>query len=633
MDFFTAQDVARRRTKWLVLWFGLAVIAMVALVNVIVLFTLGSDPQLQFITSILTAGIILVASGFKSMQLSSGGAVVANDLGGRLVMPGSADFQERKLLNIVEEMAIASGMPVPQVYLMDQEEGINAFAAGTEPSNAVIGVTRGCLQRLSRDELAGVIAHEFSHILNGDMRLNMRLMGLVFGLLILSMIGRILVDVLKYQSFSSRRNSKEGGGLLIAFFLIGLGLMIIGGLGMFFGRLIQAAISRQREFLADASAVQFTRNPDGIAGALKKIGGVKNGASVVSAKASEASHMFFSSTGLFSFGLATHPPLALRIKAIQKNWDGKFLASEIEPVASTRQDSVQKDRQAQGGTMIPGFEFPSASMVAGLDGGHTIESVNLEAGEQLLHGIDHQLRVAATDREEAQGLIFGLLLSREAPLREKQLAAMVDFAGRDASELAHRWSERIGEMHSARKIALVDLSLPTLRGLSFQEYQRFRESTRMLILSDGRVDLFEFMIQKIIERHLGSHFEGGRSARIKYNHFKQLAKEANLLVSTMAELGAGSEQEAISAYQAATAPWGGHYQRKGTVSLDELGKALDSFDLASPTLKKELLESCGRAVATDGDLANREAEFLRAIADAIGCPIPLIISQLRETEN
>jgi hypothetical protein len=155
----------------------------------------------------------------------------------------------------------------------------------------------------------------------------------------------------------------------------------------------------------------------------------------------------------------------------------------------------------------------------------------------------------------------------------------------------------------------------------------------MIISSDGRVDLFEFMIQKIIERHLGSHFEGGRSARIKYNHFKQLEKEANLLVSTIAELGAGSEQEAISAYQAATAPWGGHYQRKGTVSLDELGKALDSFDLASPALKKELLESCARAVATDGDLANREAEFLRAIADAIGCPIPPIISQLRETEN
>ena len=217
---------------------------------------------------------------------------------------------------------------------MDEEESINAFAAGTEPSNAVIGVTRGCVQRLTRDELEGVIAHEFSHILNGDMRLNMRLMGIVFGLLVISIIGRGMVEMLRYQSQGRRRNSKEGGGALLALLLIGLGLLVIGSLGVLFGRLIQAGISRQREFLADASAVQFTRNPSGISGALKRIGGLAGLTKMKSAKASEASHMFFSNGGMFSFGLATHPPLDVRIKAIEKNWDGEFLESELKPVAS-----------------------------------------------------------------------------------------------------------------------------------------------------------------------------------------------------------------------------------------------------------------------------------------------------------
>ena len=277
MDFFEAQDQARKRTKWLLLWFVLAVVGVVVAVDLLLFFTIGRGQAMEIMlpASIGTAALILAASGYKSMQLNGGGSVVAQELGGRLVMPGSSDFEEKRLLNIVEEMAIASGMPVPQVYLMDNEEGINAFAAGTEPSNAVIGVTRGCVQRLSRDELAGVVAHEFSHILNGDMRLNMRLMGMVFGLLVISVVGRGMVELLRYQSYSSRRNNKEGNGLVMALFLVGIGLIVIGSLGVFFGRLIQAAVSRQREFLADASAVQFTRNADGIAGALKKIGGMQ----------------------------------------------------------------------------------------------------------------------------------------------------------------------------------------------------------------------------------------------------------------------------------------------------------------------------------------------------------------------
>ena len=427
MDFFEAQDQARRRTKWLVLWFILAVLGVVIAVDALVFFVAGQDVGMLIPVSILTAGVIFAASGYKSMQLSSGGAVVAKDLGGRLVMSGSTDFEEKRLLNIVEEMAIASGMPVPQVYLMDDEEGINAFAAGTEPSNAVIGVTRGCLQRLSRDELAGVIAHEFSHILNGDMRMNMKLMGLVFGLLVISIIGRGMVEMLRFQSFSSRRsNNKEGGGAVLALFLIGLGLLVIGSLGVLFGRMIQAAVSRQREFLADASAVQFTRNPDGIAGALKKIGGASLGSKMKNPKASEASHMFFSSGGLFSFGLATHPPLPVRIKAIQKSWNGKFEASEIKQVAAGRTEK-KKERKSPL-DILPGVSMLNAAEEMGSE-----DRRQLSSGEQLVQGLDEDWKQAAADREEAQALIFGLLLAEDDQLRQGEVSTFEEI-GRECGD-------------------------------------------------------------------------------------------------------------------------------------------------------------------------------------------------------
>ncbi|MDA7887834.1 M48 family metallopeptidase [Akkermansiaceae bacterium] len=630
MDFFQAQEQAQKRTKWLVLWFALAVIAVIAAVDLLVFAFLGQEmggdavPFLAVI-SLLTGGVIVVASLFKTMQLGRGGEVVAQDLGGRLVMPGSADFQEKRLLNIVEEMAIASGMPVPQVYLMDDEESINAFAAGTEPSNAVIGVTRGCVQRLTREELEGVIAHEFSHILNGDMRLNMRLIGIVFGLLVISIIGRGMVEMLRYQSLG-RRRSKEGGGALLALFVIGVGLLAIGSLGVFFGRLIQAGISRQREFLADASAVQFTRNPGGISGALKKIGGLAGMSKMQSSKASEASHMFFSSGGMFSFGLATHPPLDVRIKAIEEGWDGEFSESELKPVASGRGE--KKRERKSPFEAIPGG---AAIGLAGAIGEGDRRQV--ATGHEIHEGLSEEWKRAAHDRDEAQALIFGVLLAEDNQLREGEVSYLKKSAGQDAMELALQWQEEVRGLHSARKIALIDLAMPTLRGLGIQEYERFIEITRWLIASDSQVDLFEFMIQRVIERHLVSHFEQRGFGKIRYRKLRQLYEEANLLVSTMAGIGAENEAEAKAAYAAATEGWEGDYKMRESSRLDHLDGVLQKIDQASPLVKKEVLMACGRAAASDGDLTSREAELLRAIADAIGCPVPPLVSGLQETEN
>lgn len=630
MDFFEAQEQARKRTKWLVLWFVLAVIGVVVAVDALIFFVVGGGEAVGILipASIATAGVILASSGFKSMQLNGGGEVVAKDLGGRQVMPGSTDFEEKRLLNIVEEMAIASGIPVPKVFLMDNEEGVNAFAAGTEPSNAVIGVTRGCLQRLSREELAGVIAHEFSHILNGDMRLNMRLMGMVFGLLVLSIIGRGMVELLRYQSLSSRRSSnKEGGSIVLALFLVGIGLIVIGSLGVFFGRMIQAAVSRQREFLADASAVQFTRNPDGISGALKKIGGLSIGSKIKSPKASEASHMFFSSGGMFSFGLATHPPLEVRIKKIEQSWDGKFSDSQLKSVAESH---AKRGEKSQKGAFdaLPGVAMIGALAEMGAESRRSVET-----GEKIHRALAPKLKAASHDRGESQALIFGLLLAKDEALISSEISFLRESAGEEATALALKWQEEVRDLHSARKIALIDLALPTLRGLSESEYRRFLEITRWLIASDREVNLFEFMIQRVIERHLVSHFERRGFGKIRYTKFSKLLNEANLLVSTIAEIGAGNEAEAAAAYEAGTEGWIGEFEKQGTTSLSDLDEVLNRFDQASPMVKKELLVSCGKAAARDGDLSNREAELLRSIADAIGCPVPPFVGGLEETRN
>ena len=627
MDFFEAQDQAHKRTKWLVLWFVLAVIGVVVAVDLLLLLILG-DGSMPFlaVVSLGTAGVIVMSSLFKSMQLGRGGEVVAQDLGGRLVMPGTTDFHKKRLLNIVEEMAIASGMPVPQVYLMDEEESINAFAAGTEPSNAVIGVTRGCVQRLSREELEGVVAHEFSHILNGDMRLNMRLIGIVFGLLVISIIGRGMVEMLRYQSFSSRRNSKEGGGGLLALLLIGVGLIVIGSLGAFFGRLIQAGISRQREFLADASAVQFTRNPGGISGALKKIGGLYEHPKMKSAKASEASHMFFSNGGMFSFGLATHPPLDVRIKAIEGSWDGNFTESELQPVASGRKEK-RKERKS------PFEAIPGGAVIGVSELVKQEDRRQIATGHQIHEGLDDDWIKAAHDRDEAQALIFGLLLAQDNQLLDEEVAYLKKAAGSEAAALALNWQSTMRGLHSGRKIALIDLALPTLRSLARQEYQRFVKITRWLIASDSQVDLFEFMIQRMVERHLVSHFERRGFGRIRYRKLADLADEANLLVSTVAGIGAEDPEEAKAAYAAATKEWEGSFEMHGGSSLKQLDEVLDKISMASPMLIKEILMACGRAAANDGDLTSKEAELLRAVADAVGCPVPPFVTGLQESKK
>jgi Zn-dependent protease with chaperone function len=642
VDFFERQDKARRNTKFLVFYFLAAVILLIfavyAAVALIFTFTEESfswaQPGLFFGTAVATLAVISVGSVGKTMSLSSGGRAVAELLDGRLVNPNSIDLHERKLLNIVEEMAIASGVPVPQVYVMDGEAGINAFAAGHSASDAAISVTRGCMTMLSRDELQGVIAHEFSHLLNGDMRLNLRLMGLIFGILCLTVIGRVLLHT------RGKKNPLP---------LLGLALIIIGWVGVLFGRLIQAAVSRQREFLADASAVQFTRNPGGLAGALKKIGGLSEGSKLQSPRAEEASHLFFAN-GLKSsfFGFATHPPLVERIRALDPTFDGDFPSVVAEAIDSASASAPPPPPPRSQPPPLPGAQPPPLpitlppplpTVMAGLAppviasqaiiadiGQPTTEHLRYAA--ELQQSLPPSLRTAAHDPLGASALVCAFLLDPDPAAREKQLEELA----RDSSEgmrdeTLRIWPDVQGLPPQAR-LPLVDLALPALRRLSLPQFEQFRAAVKTLVASDSKIDLFEYMLQKIVMRHLETRFfPKGRSVTQFYD-LRPLTHDSGVLLSAAAHAGHHDPTQARAAF-AHGAEMLGRIARTeipwlppNQCELSHLDSALERFSEAVPQIKKNVLNACAETVAADGVIQRREAELLRAVADALDCPVP-----------
>ena len=343
MDFQSRQHEAQISTSRLVAVFAVGIVAIVAVVSgllMMVFSATGSDPQPLVALAIALPATVLTVGGaslFKSSQLRrGGGSAVARSLGGRQVEPGSDDPRDRQLTNLVEEIAIASGQPMPAVFVLDDEPSINAFAAGWAPEDAIIGVTGGALTHLDRRELQGVIGHEMSHIGNRDTQVKTRIVGWVFGIAALAIVGRVM---LAGSFFGPRRRGRqEGSGAVLV--LAGLGLLLVGSVGVLFGQLIQAAVSRQREYLADASSVQYTRDPSALGDALIKIGAAGSNNRMQSPHATETSHLFFSEAVGSAF--ASHPPLEDRIRRLLPDWDGTY------PDLDTSIRSVEADSVAPG---------------------------------------------------------------------------------------------------------------------------------------------------------------------------------------------------------------------------------------------------------------------------------------------
>ncbi len=645
MDFFEHQDVARRRTARLIFYFILAVVAIVVAIYFVALIALtfvGGDsrsgapnpfaqtpwhPDLFLAVAAATIGVILLGSLYKTSQLASGGESVALMMGGRLIDQGTRDPAERRLLNVVAEMALASGTPVPPVYVMENEPCINAFAAGHEPGDAVIGVSHGCLDYLDRDELQGVMAHEFSHILNGDMRLNLRLIGVLHGILVLAILGWYVMHSLRFSGRSSR-DSKGGGGAMVVILIVALGLLVVGSIGLFFGKLIKSGVSRQHEYLADASAVQFTRLPDGIAGALKKIGGRPETSKIEDGHAEEISHMFFGS----AFGsrkvqlFATHPPLAERIRRIDPSFDGTF-PKRVKPVKVRPEAPKLKPKEK------PPSPFEAiGGAAAPLDPGGVLGRIGLPGMEQLLYAavilesMPQPIAAAAGEPYGARAVIYAVLLDRDADVRSEQLAALKARAEALSYRETQRLAPLIDNLPDEARLPLVDMTLPALKQQSPDQYATFRENVDALIEADEKLDLLEYTVRTMLLRQLDVPFGRAKPIAVRYRRLDPLLPSLVAVLSTLAYAGQEGEADVRRAFDGGMAEIGrtGSLLVKSDCSLRNLDAALDALAEAAPKLKRNILSACIACVAADGKVTPREGQLVHAVAAVLGVPIPPI---------
>lgn len=666
MDFFEYQDQARRRTGWLVVFFGLAVGAIIAGVYVIArLFVVWTsslastfsfsysdsylevqvqpvsrsagvwqwDPQTFVWVVIGTSLVIVFGSLYKVWQLRGGGPAVATSLGGRLVNHSTKDPQERQLVNVVLEMAIASGTPTPPVYLLDHEPGINAFAAGHSSQDAAIAVTSGCVELLSREELQGIIAHEFSHILNGDMRLNLNLLGLIHGILIIGLTGRVL---LRWSIYRPRHGSGSGRGVRaegLPLMFGGLCLMTVGFMGVFFGNLIKAAVSRQREFLADAAAVQFTRYPAGLTGALKKIGGLSEGSVMLDPRCEVVSHMFFSQgiSGRLDAVFSTHPPLTQRIRRIEPRFSGQFPLVERSRHEDT-QPQVAPAGQASRTHSAPRQPAQPEKKQLILDPFAQIgqpSAAHLAYARGLLDGLPEPVLDAAHEPYGARALIYALLLNREPVSRQVQTARLAGHADPAVYEETLKLEPAVGRIDPAARLPLLDMAIPTLTHLSARQYGAFKANVLELTHAHQRVELFEWMLRYVLLRHLDPKFRTVQKKVVQYYSLKRLGEPCAAILSTLAYQSRRTDEQAQVAFELAAnqlqVPEMALLPRHqcGLAAVDH---ALDVLAEASPREKRKVLKACAACILADKEVTVEEGELLRAIADSLGCPMPPLLA-------
>ena len=662
MDFYSRQAAARSQTRWLVISF-LASLVAVALALDLVLFTVFGSAQanevmvapLQYAAAypgralactLIVIGVLGLASLYKSLELRGGGGVVARSLGGIRIGQDTTDLQRKRLHNVIQEMAIASGVPMPEVYVLEQEAGINAFAAGHTPANAAVTVTQGALDNLNRDQLQGVIAHEFSHILNGDMRLNVQLMGWVFGLFVVALIGRTILR------FCPRGRRGANG-----FILAGLAIMVLGYVGLFFGRLLQAAVSRQRERLADASGVQFTRNPEGLKDALIKIAVLPEGSALTAADAEQAAHMFFAE-GL-SRMFATHPPLMERIKELDPHFNPSNLpqiaadlaresalagiANEAAPrpaqgsIPSPANLAMQLSglghsmtQPAQG--VIPAAVLASAGVAALPTPASVVaqvgrpETLHIEQAKAMRLALPEGLREFSEVSGRAQALVLAMLLSREQDVRDRQLEMLTKTLGpANVAVVQHAIPLADGLAPMLRLPALQQI-FPAIRRASIQQRKALAKISSDLIHADARIDVFEFCLAKLLETLLNDELE----ARAPHGtlSLEDAENEIAVLFATLAQLGAQDERAARMAYEAGMSgvlPM----RRPAYQAMDDwskrLGDALPRLEDLHPFAKKAVIEGLVKTIASDDVMTVEEAELLRAVCALMHCPLPPLL--------
>lgn len=645
IDFFEQQDGARRDTLLLVMLFSIAVFLIVIVTNLFVVvvwwsadtFLLGNiEAYLPFTSAFRNrdgAGIfsyiswkrffsvgvivvlgIIISGLFKWFKLRAGGKIIAESLSGKRLAPNTRDSKERRLINVVEEMAIASGMPTPPVYLLSREIGINAFAAGQTPADAVIGVTQGTMDHLNRDQLQGVIAHEFSHILNGDMRLNIRLIAVLDGILFIGQTGQMLLRSLgpnRYIRGTARRNI----GIRSAIDTLGIGLVLVGWVGTLLGSLIKAAVCRKREFLADASAVQFTRNRQGISEALKIMGGYRGGMQVRHPYSGEVSHLFFGqAVDRMQSLFATHPSLEARILRIEPGWDGRFIrwktANQTTGTQGRKPSLLTK--RPQGAVAVAGAVMHAAMAQA------------FETIPQELDAVPMALRDQAHDPSGARAVVLALLFDKNVDIRVTQWLKVEDQAP-DLLPLIRHLLPDVCKLSEDLHLPLLQITLPALKCLSAQQYDEFKPVMMALIMADHRIDLFEWALYQLVSHYLDTEFKGKRPSRNKYKRPHSIASEYQLVLSMLAHHGNQDTDQKKRAFSLG-ATTAGLYTLdllpEDECRMDAFSDAVEKLADAYPLLQHRLLKGLAGCAGFDKRIKPVEHELVTAIAAIMDCPIP-----------
>jgi Zn-dependent protease with chaperone function len=730
MNFFQAQDQARKQSRLLVALFVLAVCVLVFITNICVaLFVLYSNPEYGLSghvdpsfaannvldwfeklasllgwkkilwTTLLVSGFIFMAMGFKWLSLRQGGRVVAESLGGSIIQPSSKAILEKRLLNVVEEIALASGTPVPHVYVLNNELGINAFAAGLSPEDAVIGITRGALLSFDREQLQGVIAHEFSHILNGDMRLNMKLVAVLHGMMIISESGSFFMKIATSNSRSGRgfgsspistgsismfgnnsNHNRRGNGVGGLFFVFGLCLWLIGLLGQLFGALIKAAVSRQREFLADASAVQFTRNPDGIADALSIIGGSSFQSKLEHHGAHELGHLFFSNANALEKAksifqpakwmvFATHPPLTERIKRIQPKWAGRFIKQDIKLDDWNRYsnpdpsypsfDDIQAKAFHTGTSSLAGGEkhVASASQNVKQDAYHYVEfeyaantnhTVGISSNNDVNEHADksdninsvgnlqlfEELKTLVHQPYEASLMIFSLLVSDDLNVKRSQIDELGKALPSNAAQgikITESLKNKLRLLSSRQVLDLIELALPSLKLMSLKQFQSHKILLSKLIQADGKVHIFEWLLFQLVKQNLDRHFGLSRPLKPKYKNMQSLSALFEMVLSRVVHYGFEDKLEADIDEQDKRLAFIRACDVSGAKGLKFLkledcdgkvfSQAVHHLSLAYPLLKPRIIKSLLTAIHFDEEITDQERYVITAIAAVMDCPL------------
>jgi len=606
-SFFEQQDRAQSKTGWLIVLFLFGAIGVIASLALLAAVFVPQQIPLAIGIGVLLVGIPFL---FKLLTMSSSGALVAESLGGTRIDPGSREASERKILNVVEEMAIASGMPIPPVYVLD-EECINAFAAGKTPQDAVIGVSRGAIESLSRDELQGVMAHEFSHIFHGDMRINMRAIAAIFGIMAVGYIGYFLLRSTLYAP----RGRRSDGKTVAAIAAFSIGLIVIGCIGTFFGRLMQAAISRQREFLADASAVQYTRNPAGIGGALRKIGAQSSG-TLRNAAASQFNHMFFAEGMKTLF--ASHPPLAQRIARIEAMAGGVLPDATPQQVSSVQQGHTEPAAQHK--------DVGVGSLVSSIAAIGTIPAGTLARVRSSYAQCGDTVHDAAHNAQGAQAIIFAVLAATDHA-QSNQQRALIAARMPTMEPLIGALEPHTQKLSVQQRIAIVDVACATLVCGTRESYLVFRDTLSDFVRVDGTINLLEWVVLQIllvrVELPIAVR-QGLLVPQSKASH-RSVAAATGRTLGILALQGTNNEQDARRALQVGLSIAGLpalELPPTNERTLDSIAVDLDVLANLRPADAGRLISAASACVMADQVTTDREYLLLRALSERLSVPLP-----------